>query len=178
VILDDVYGYGAWFPLFFGAVAVLLAINSLNNARLVSRLGVVRLVRGAAVLGVCAALALAVLSFATDGHPNFWLFSLALCVVIPTVQGLTPAANSIAMSPLPHVAGTASAIIATVTAAGGAILGGIASDAFDGTVQPFSLYVLAYLTIAAGFVMWGTSRSSHNAPNRGTFGETPSHSEH
>jgi choline dehydrogenase-like flavoprotein len=55
VILEDVYGYGQWFPLFFGAVAVLLAVNSLNNARLVQRVGVVSLVRRMAAIGLAAA---------------------------------------------------------------------------------------------------------------------------
>ena len=157
VILEDVYGYGPWFPLFFGAIAVLLASNSLNNARLIGRFGVVRLVRIASVVGVIAAAVLVAIAIAGHGRPNFWLFSLVLCVLIPTVQGLTPPTNTLAMTPLPHVAGTASAIIATVTAAGGALLGGLANGAFDGTVRPFALFIFAYLSIAVVLTMWGTS---------------------
>lgn len=157
VILEDVYGYGAWFPLFFGAMAVLLAINSLNNARLVSRLGAVRLVRGESIIAVIAAAALVALSLTGNGRPNFWLFALVLCVVLPAVQGLSPNSNALAMAPLPHVAGTAASIIATITAAGGALLGGLASSAFDGTVRPFSYFTLAFVGLAAAFIMWGTA---------------------
>lgn len=158
VILEDVYGYGAWFPLFFGVIAVLLAINSLNNARLVGRLGVIPLVRGQAIIGVVAAIGLVAVSFTGDGQPNFWLFTLALCVVLPLVQGLSPNSNSLAMEPLPHVAGTASSIIATVTAAGGALLGGMASSAFDGTVRPFAIYILVFISLAAASILWGTAK--------------------
>jgi len=158
VILEDVYGYGALFPLFFGVIAVLLAINSLNNARLVGRLGVIPLVRGQAIIGVVAAIGLVAVSFTGDGQPNFWLFTLALCVVLPLVQGLSPNSNSLAMEPLPHVAGTASSIIATVTAAGGALLGGMASSAFDGTVRPFAIYILVFISLAAASILWGTAK--------------------
>jgi DHA1 family bicyclomycin/chloramphenicol resistance-like MFS transporter len=160
LILDDVYGFGAWFPLFFGGVAVLLAVNSLNNARIVQRLGVKRLLCSASILGVVAAGALAGISVAAHGKPNFWLFTLVLCIVIPTAQGLTPTCNTAAMTPLPHVAGTASAIIATITSAGGALLGGLASGAFNGTVGPFTTYVLVYMSVAGAFVWWGTNMAT------------------
>ncbi len=158
VILEDVYNYGAWFPLFFGAIAVLLAVNSLNNARLIGRLGVVRLVRITSVLGVGSALVLAGIAFTGNGRPNFWFFTIALCAVIPIAQGLSPNSNTIAMTPLPHVAGTASAMITTVTATGGALLGGLASDAFDGTVRPFAVYVLIFMSLSAICTLWGTAR--------------------
>ena len=157
VILEDVYGYGAWFPLFFGAVAVLLATNSLTNAWLIGRVGVIRLVRITSALGVVAAGVFAVIAFAANGRPNFWLFTISLCAVIPIAQGLSPNSNTIAMTPLPHVAGTASAIIATVTATGGALLGGLASDAFDGTVRPYAVYVLVFMSLAAICTLWGTA---------------------
>ena len=157
VILEDVYGYGAWFPLFFGSIAVLLAINSLTNAWLIGRVGVIRLVRITSALGVVAAVVFAVIAFAGNGQPNFWLFTISLCAVVPIAQGLSPNSNTIAMTPLPHVAGTASAIIATVTATGGALLGGLASDAFDGTVRPFAVYVLVFMVLSATCTLWGTA---------------------
>jgi DHA1 family bicyclomycin/chloramphenicol resistance-like MFS transporter len=156
IILEDVYGYGAWFPLFFGVVAGFLAISSLNNARLVQRLGVVTLVRRLSLIGMVAAGVLVVIALATGGRPNFWLFAVVIAVMLPMAQGLSPNANTIAMSPLPHVAGTASAVIATVTIAGGALFGSLANDAFDGTVRPYATFTFAYLTIATALVWWGT----------------------
>ena len=160
IIMDDVYGYAAWFPLWFGVIAVALAVSSLNNARLVAQLGVVRLVRRLTVLSVIAGAALVAVSFTGGGVPNFWLFSLVLVLMLPMAQGTTPNANTIAMSPVPHVAGTASAVIATVTIAGGALFGTVASDAFDGTVRPYAMYCFVYLLIAAALVWWGTTGSS------------------
>lgn len=156
IILEDVYGYGPWFPLFFGVVAGVLAVSSLNNARLVQRLGVVRLVRRLSLIGTVAAALLVAIAVATDGRPNFWLFAVVVSLVLPMAQGTVPNANTIAMTPLPHVAGTASAVISTVTIAGGAVLGSVASGAFDGTVRPYALFTLAYLGIATALVWWGT----------------------
>ena len=166
VILEDVYDYGSWFPLFFGAIAVLLAVNSLNNARLVGRLGVVRLVRVTAVLGVITAVFLTIVSFTGGGHPNFWLFTVALCAVVPIAQGLSPNSNTLAMTPVPHVAGTASAIIATVSSAGGALLGGLASNAFDGTVRPFAVHILVFISLAAALILWGTASPRERTARR------------
>ena len=69
--------------------------------------------------------------------------------VLPMAQGANPNANTIAMAPVPHVAGTASAVMATVTIAGGSVVGTVASEAFDGTVRPYVVYSFAYMVIAA-----------------------------
>jgi DHA1 family bicyclomycin/chloramphenicol resistance-like MFS transporter len=78
-------------------------------------------------------------------------------------QGTTPTANTIAMTPLPHVAGTASAIISTCTTAGGSLLGSVSSSAFDGTVRPIALAMFVYLTLAAVLVRWGTAERHDRA---------------
>ena len=71
VLLGDVFGYGDWFPLYFGAIAVALAANSLNNSRRVQHLGVHRLIRQIAIMGVVTSAALAIISYTNGGRPNF-----------------------------------------------------------------------------------------------------------
>jgi len=163
VVVEDVYGYGPWFPLIFGVIAVLFAINSLNNARMVQRMGAVPLVRRVSMLGAGAALVLAAVSVLGGDPPNFWLFVTALCITMTLAQGTTPTANTIAMSPVPHVAGTASAIISTCTTAGGSLLGSLSSAAFDGTVRPIAIAMLVYLALAAALVRWGTKPTASAA---------------
>ena len=158
VILSDVYGYGDWFPVFFAVVALLFAANSLFNARLVQHIGVVNLLRRMSLVGVGLCTVFFGVSLLNGGKPNLWVFAIALAIAMPMAQGLSPNANTAAMTPLPHVAGTASAIIATVTTAGGAIFGGIAAEAFDGTVRPFAAYMLAFMAMAAGCIWWGTAK--------------------
>jgi DHA1 family bicyclomycin/chloramphenicol resistance-like MFS transporter len=160
LIVDDVYDYKQYFPLFFGAVGVLLALSSLNNARLVGRLGVTALVRRMSVIGVGLAAGLTAVSFINGGHPNFWLFTLVVGITVALAQGLMPTANTAAMMPLPHVAGTASAIIATITTAGGSLLGNLISGMFDGTVRPFALGSLVFITISAVLILFGATTRS------------------
>lgn len=160
VILSDVYGYGDWFPVFFAVVALLFAANSLFNARLVQHIGVIHLVRRMSLVGVALCTVFFGVSLLNGGKPNFWVFAISLAIAMPMAQGLSPNANTAAMTPLPHVAGTASAIIATVTTAGGAIFGGIAADAFDGTVRPFAASMLGFMAIAASCIWWGTAKPS------------------
>ena len=159
VILSDVYGYGSWFPLFFGSVAIMLALNSLNNARLVRKIGITQLVRRMVVVAMCTSFVFLLISRLNHGHPNFWLYAISLACVIPVAQGLVPVCNTAAMIPLPHVAGTASAIISTVTTAGGALLGNIGSSAFNGTVQPLAIALMAYVLIAAVLILIGATSS-------------------
>ncbi|MEY4173910.1 MAG: hypothetical protein RI900_1075 [Actinomycetota bacterium] len=163
VVVEDVYGYGPWFPLVFGVIAVLFAANSLNNARMVQRVGAERLVRRLSAGAAAAALALAAVGVLGGDPPNFWLFIAALCITMTLAQGTTPTANTIAMTPLPHVAGTASAIISTCTTAGGSLLGSVSSSAFDGTVRPIALAMFVYLTLAAVLVRWGTAERHDRA---------------
>lgn len=157
VILGDVYGYAAWFPLFFAVVAVLFAANSLFNARIVQRIGVIRLVRRMSLIGVVLCVGFYGVALTNVGKPNFWVFAVAVAIAMPMAQGLSPNCNTVAMTPLPHVAGTASAIIATLTTAGGALFGGIAANAFDGTIRPFAAYLLGFMALAATCIWWGTS---------------------
>jgi len=167
IVLSDVYGYGKWFPLFFGAIGVLLSANSLNNSRMVGKVGVLELIRRVTIIALVFSAAMAAVSFLHGGKPNFWVIAILMGITMPLTNGLSPACNTVAMSPLPHVAGTASAIIATVATAGGAALGLIANNAFDGTTKPFAVHVFAYVVGAAVFIFIGLREASRNTSRDG-----------
>ena len=107
--------------------------------RNVGRIGVDRLIRWAVIAYTAAAVAMYVLSLASDGHPSFWPFIVLLSLVLIGYNVLLSNLNSAAMVPVGHVAGTAAAVYATVTTAGAAFVGQRFDRAFDGTVNPFSL---------------------------------------
>lgn len=162
VIVEDVYELGTWFPLFFGAIGVLFAVSSLNNARLVQRIGLTSLLRRMATTAAGLAIVFAVVATVTGGRPPFLVFSVMVGLVVAAVQGMITNSNTAAMTPLAHVAGTASAVISTVSTAGGSLLASVANDAFDGTARPFALLVSGYVLIAAAAVWWG-ARTSRTA---------------
>jgi len=153
VIIDEVFGQGDLFPVIFGLLAVMLGLGSLLNARLVMRLGLLRVVRTFALYIVGVAGLLLVVAVATDGHPPLWAFCVCVALLLPSVSLLTPNSNTLAMAPLPHVAGMAAAVLGTLSTAGGAVLGSIVDSAFDGSILPFAVCALVYSSVAAGAIL-------------------------
>jgi MFS transporter, DHA1 family, multidrug resistance protein len=152
LIIDEVFHRDDQFPLIFGVLALFLAAGSFLNARLVGRVGLRRMIRGAALYLVGAAALMAISALVFDGEPPLVVFGVTMAVLLPVVAVLMPNANTAAMIPLPHVAGTAAALLGTVSTAGGALLGSILDARFDGTVAPFAHGVLIYGLIDAAAV--------------------------
>jgi DHA1 family bicyclomycin/chloramphenicol resistance-like MFS transporter len=160
VIMEDVYERGDLFPVFFGVLGAFFALNSLNNARRVKNVGLYRHLRRSVHFGSASAIAFVAVSFTNGGEPNFWIFSITLSLLIPVAQGLGPLANTAAMTPLPHIAGTASSVITTITTAGGALLGGVANSTFDGTVRSFAAWSTGFFALATVLILRTTREVS------------------
>lgn len=156
IVLEDVYDYGDWFPLYFGAIAILFALNSLGNSRFVERVGTDNLLKRLGAYCAVMALVLLLVSLTNDGVPNFWLFTIAIALLVPVAQGMGPLCNTAALTPVPHVAGTASALNATFTTSIGALLGNLGASHIDGSVIPFSLAVAVYVAAALALIRWAT----------------------
>ena len=154
-VYTQVYGIGPAFTLYFSLVACFMAVSSFANSRLVARFGTRRLSHGALtgfgvtifsrraapppdvrpgfVLLGAVHLALAV---AYGGATPFWLF-IALLIPQFCFFGFIPTNfNALAMDPLGHVAGTASAVLGTVQTLGGGLLGALAGWFYNGSIVP------------------------------------------
>ena len=162
VIVDEVFDQGDLFGVIFGVLAIGLALGSLLSGKLVLRIGLDRLVRAGAVYAVLTTMLLAVVGITTDGHPPLWLFLLASAVMLPSVTALVPNTNTAAMAPLGHVAGMAAAIIGTISTIGGALLGSVIDDAYDGSVRPFTIGALVFAAVACAAV-WLAGRPAQGA---------------
>jgi DHA1 family bicyclomycin/chloramphenicol resistance-like MFS transporter len=173
LIIDEVFHREDQFPLIFGVLAAFLAAGSVVNARVVMRLGLQRVLRLAAFYLVGAAALLAIIAAVTRGKPPLALFALAMAVLLPAVSVLMPNSNSAAMLPLPHIAGTAAALLGTVSTAGGSLLGSVLDGRFDGTIGPFAVGVLVYGIVAALGVLVLGLRATPAAPGHDTSLATP-----
>ena len=149
VIVSDVFDQERLFTVIFGALACTLGAGALLNARLVLRVGLYPFIRRTAAYLVVVACTLAAVAFVTDGRPPLWLFCLLLAALLPAMSVLLPNSNSAAMAPVPHVAGMASAVLGTISTAGGALLGSQIDGAFDGTIRPFAYGVVVFAAVAA-----------------------------
>ena len=161
LIIDEVFGQAALFPVIFGVLAVGLALGSLLSARLVTRVGLDRLVRGGALAALMTTALLAVVGVTTGGHPPLWMFLAGSAVMLPSVASLGPNTNTAAMAPLGNVAGMGAAIIGTISTAGGALLGSIIDSAYDGSVRPFTIGAFAFAAAACAAVWLAGTPPAH-----------------
>jgi DHA1 family bicyclomycin/chloramphenicol resistance-like MFS transporter len=171
VIVDEVFGEKDLFPIIFGVLAIGLALGSLLAARLVTRVGLARLVQFGAVYAVSTTAVLAFVGLATAGHPPLWMFLAASALMLPSVTALLPNTNTAAMAPLGHVAGMAAAIIGTISTIGGALLGSVIDSAYDGSVRPFTIGAFAFAVVACAAVLLARSTTITGPPDPSSDGE-------
>jgi DHA1 family bicyclomycin/chloramphenicol resistance-like MFS transporter len=142
-IVFDAFHRPALMGLVFAAVAGPMALSSYANMKLVMRSGPRRLLlRALAALTAIATLHLAV---ALVWGETVWSF-VAFQALTMACFGLVGANSSaLAMGPLGHIAGTASALQGLITTIGGALIGLLIGQMFDGTTIP----------LVAGFAIGG-----------------------
>jgi len=133
-IYVDIYGLGVYFPVAFALMAGGSAVVALLSPKVINRIGVRRTAHGAMTI-LTAASGLWFL-LALFGVMPLWLFLIMIGGVVPLVAAAFPTTAALSMEPLGEVAGTASAIFGAAQVIGGALLGYIVAQMFDGTVVP------------------------------------------
>jgi DHA1 family bicyclomycin/chloramphenicol resistance-like MFS transporter len=133
-IFVDIYGLGAYFPIAFGAMAGMLAVAGFLNSRFVRRFGMRRISHVAMLIytllsGVWVALSL-------FGALPFALFFVLLVAVMFMFGTAMSNMNTLAMEPLGAVAGTASSVFGFTQTVGGALIGTLIGQQFNGTTTP------------------------------------------
>jgi MFS transporter, DHA1 family, multidrug resistance protein len=142
-IFQEEYKLGALFPVAFSSGAVLIALASFTNSRLVERFGMRLLSHGALVAFASVSVFLSIAAILGDGHVPFWFFYCANLAQFGLFAFIGTNFNALAMDPLGHVAGTASSVLSTVQTMLGGILGALVGLAYDGSVLPLSLGFVA-----------------------------------
>jgi DHA1 family bicyclomycin/chloramphenicol resistance-like MFS transporter len=82
-----------------------------------------------------------VISVSANGQPNFWVFMPVLALTLGSFMFLMPNLNTAALTPVGHLAGTASALSGAARLGGGAVLGTLVSGQVSGSTTPFSIGV-------------------------------------
>ncbi|MCB9994137.1 MAG: multidrug effflux MFS transporter [Hyphomicrobiaceae bacterium] len=142
-VFVEVFGLGPLFPAAFATMAGFMAVASYINSRVVQRYGQHRISHLSMFAYLTIATTLWLISL--TGTPNFWVFLALVCGLQFFFGWMSSNMNSLALEPLGHVAGTASAVFGFLQTVGGAILGWLIGRSFDGTVTP----------IAFGFMCMG-----------------------
>lgn len=153
-IFGEIFDYAGQFPLIFGGLAAAMGLAMLLNATLIERVGAKRMVHVVLIAYTIGAGVLWIITDAADGNPSFPVFLVGLAGMLSLHALLIPNFNTIAMLPMGHIAGTASAVIGTISLAGGAFLGSLIDRQYEDTVTPL-VVAFALLGLAAfGFVLW------------------------
>lgn len=142
-IFFDVFHEPGLFTVLFGAVAGGIAVASLLNARLVERLGS-RLISQTALLGFIAMSAIHA-AVAVTGHETIWTFAVLQALTMFCFGFIAGNFGSMAMEPMGHIAGTASSAQGFISTTGGATLGFVIGQQFNGSTVPMT----------TGFVLMG-----------------------
>lgn len=143
-IYTQIYGLGAFFPVAFAAVAIVMAIASLLNSRLVGKFGMRPLSHGALIGFIAISSFWFLLSL--FGPLPLWLFMVTVSATMFLFGFMVNNFNSLAMEPLGRVAGTASSVFGFMQTVGGAVAGAIVGQFYNGSVTPIAL---GYLVLGA-----------------------------
>ncbi len=154
LILDDIFGIGAWFPLFFGLLAMVMGAVMLINARLLKRYALRPLLRAAFTLYLVGTIAFGLAMLGTGGKPPFTVFVIMFLPILVAHALLIPNLNAISMIPMGSVAGTASAVVGTVATLGGSLIGLTIDRAYNGTLVPFGVAAAITGIVAFALMIW------------------------
>lgn len=142
-IVFDVFHRPGLIGLVFACVALPMSLSAWLNSRLVMRFGSRRLLLSAlATFTGFAALHLAVIL--TMGE-TIWSFVALQALTMGCFGLIGSNSGALAMEPMGHIAGTASALQGLISTIGGALIGLVIGQMFDGTTLP----------LIAGFVVCG-----------------------
>ena len=156
-ILQVQYGTGAAFPFYFAANALTIGAASLVNAHLVMRFGM-QLLSGWAQRGqVALSVAFLIVTLVADGHPPLWAFMAYTLLAFFCIGVLFANFNTLAMEPMGHIAGVASAVIGSITTFISLGIGTLIGMTYDGTVTPL---VAGFAALGLGSLgaMWMAER--------------------
>ena len=135
-ILQDKYGLGAQFALYFAILSLAIGVASFVNSKLVMRLGMRFLSRWAmsAIIGLSLLFMLPV--FLTDGSPPLWLLMIYLVAILFCMGILFGNLNTMAMEPLGHIAGIGAAVVGSLSTLVSVPLGVVIGMFYDNSVMP------------------------------------------
>ena len=154
LLFDDVYDRGDQFAYYFAGMAIIMGAVIFAGSRQVRRVGADRIIIVALPTSLVLSIAVAVWSWQAGGQPSFFIW-FALITVINSLRTLVnPLMQAQAMEPMGELAGTAAAVIGTITMGGGAILASFVDRAIAGSVTPLVMSYAGYGVIGLAFALW------------------------
>jgi DHA1 family bicyclomycin/chloramphenicol resistance-like MFS transporter len=128
------FGVGENFVFYFGGLALVFGASSLCNSKIVVKVGMHKICRWSSVCIIAiSALFLAVNLMMPV---TLWMFIPFVAVLFFAFGLMFGNLNAIAMEPMGHIAGIASAVIGSVSSAISMVIGITIGQLYDGTLIP------------------------------------------
>lgn len=131
------FGLGEYFPIVFAVMAGGMGFASYMNGRLVRRMGQRRLSHGA-LIGFTILSGINALTLLA-GVDDLVVFVILLSAAMALLGLIVANFSALALEPVGHVAGTASAVYGFVSGVLASIMGAIIGQLYDGTGLPLIL---------------------------------------
>ncbi|MCY7339353.1 MAG: multidrug effflux MFS transporter [Sphingomonas bacterium] len=150
-IVFDTFEALSMIGLVFAAVAAPMAVASYTNSRVVGRYGLRRVGHIGLLAFVAIAACHAALAHAI-AEP-LWLFAALMGLTMMAFAFTTSNFATLAMTNMAAIAGTASSVQGVAGTIGGALIGLVIGQSFDGSQRPFLIGLALCGTVALGFVL-------------------------
>jgi len=152
-IVGEIYGKPKLFPWIFGGMGLVMSLCTLMNARLSSKYGARRTIRGLLVIYTIIAGLLLLLTFILGDPPVMLLFFIAVALLMALNLAVEPNSSALALEPMGNMAGMASAVYGTYFFCIGASLGSVISHLMVSDVFPLvlSFFIIGVITLLLVF---------------------------
>jgi DHA1 family bicyclomycin/chloramphenicol resistance-like MFS transporter len=138
-ILQDLYGTGDLFAVYFGATAAFIALSNTSNAWLLGRYTMEMITASAIGTQVIWSLGFLVWLLITGTNPSLMVWMVFISVALFLVGITFGNYNAIALRPLGAIAGIASSITASIQTLISVLVAAAIGAAFDMNVMPVVL---------------------------------------
>ena len=158
-IFQQLFHTGDLFALYFGLLALVFGVSSLVNSRLVERLGMHYICQmGVRTIIVSSALFLLVHLFVAI---QLWMFLIYGAVLFFSFGLIFGNLNAIAMEPMGHIAGIASATIGSVSSILSMSLGTFIGQLYNNTLIPVTSGFMLLGIVSLGVMYVGDKGRKH-----------------
>jgi DHA1 family bicyclomycin/chloramphenicol resistance-like MFS transporter len=151
-IIFDVFDAGRLIGIVFAAIAGPMVFASWGNSRVVGRFGLRR-------TGHCGLIAFVAMTaihavVAESTNEPLWLFIVLMQLTFVSFSFTTSNFGTLAMTNMAPIAGTASSFQGVTGTIGGALIGLVIGQLFDGTQLPFLIGCAICGSIGLALVLW------------------------
>ncbi len=155
-IIQVQFDTGKMFSVYFGLLALLLGASSLVNSRFVEKLGM-HYIASRALLFIVASSTLFLLAQQVVDI-KLWMFLSYAATLFASFGLIFGNLNSMAMEPMGHLAGIASAVIGSISSVMSISIGTLIGQLYDGTVAPVTLGPLLLAATAWALLQFANRR--------------------